>query len=145
MKAIAFATCCAAASAMTYSDTNYVSLLADSKMKQLWQAIIKNETSNEWTDTFAAFLAEDMNVTFDAPGDEMPGSKADGYRTKVFHGVGVVGKAKFVADNDRYSGLFQGADNVVVRLSLASPPVAGNIVPSLALKFLRDGMDSVNM
>lgn len=70
----------------------------------------------------------------------------DGWK-KYIHGRGVVAKVKIVpAQAHAYTGLFQGADCGLLRLSLTyrvtkSRPVA----PGLALKVLRDGAPSANV
>lgn len=46
-----------------------------------------------------------------------------------------------------YSGIFKGATNGYVRLSLAKEPVTTvqETAPGMGLKFLRDGIDSANL
>ena len=68
-------------------------------------------------------------------------------RNKLVHQQGLVAKAQFEASSDKYTGIFQGADNVIIRLSdadLIVPDVSSNPNPSIALKFLRDGVSSAN-
>ena len=74
-----------------------------------------------------------------------------------FHSVGVVGMVSFEAVQDKrvnpYSGIFQGCDNVILRLSLAKKPdeskktatgADDNFAPGFGIKFLRDGRHSGN-
>ena len=46
-----------------------------------------------------------------------------------------------------FTGIFKGATHGVVRLSIGSKPdtTVLNLAPGMSLKFLRDGMDSVNL
>lgn len=65
---------------------------------------------------------------------------------KYLHRRGALAKVKIVAKNNNYSGIFQGADCALLRLSLTykttkSRPVA----PGLALKVLRDKTSSANI
>ena len=61
----------------------------------------------------------------------------------------MVGKIKFKAnpDNKLYTGVFQGADHGIIRLSTATPtlPVNKQMTPGMGVKFLRDGIDSANL
>jgi len=63
-----------------------------------------------------------------------------GYRKKLIHSVGVVGKVKFNAVDNKYDGLFKGADNGIIRFSCAVKPDEKSqpLPPGLGLKFLRD-------
>lgn len=65
-------------------------------------------------------------------------------RTKYIHSVGVVGKCKFVSNGSHpYTGIFEGADYGLCRLSSAAKPSADQpLAPGLSLKFLRDGIES---
>ena len=65
---------------------------------------------------------------------------------KYLHRRGVLAKVKIVPTNTKYSGVFQGADCALLRLSLTyktagSKPVA----PGMALKILRDKTYSANI
>ena len=65
---------------------------------------------------------------------------------KYLHRRGALAKVKIVAKNNNYSGIFQGAECALLRLSLTykttkSRPVA----PGLALKVLRDKTYSANI
>jgi hypothetical protein len=65
---------------------------------------------------------------------------------KFLHGRASIAKVKIVPVENKYSGLFQGADCGLLRLSLTSA-VAGPrpVAPGLALKVLLDGVESVNV
>ena len=62
--------------------------------------------------------------------------------------MGVVGTAEWRSVGDHgYSGVFTGSQNVIIRMSLASQPDPDELktTPGIAIKFLRDGVDSGNM
>ena len=91
----------------------------------------------------------DLDPVFDEIGDEFD------CREKTVHSQGNTGKAvwKDLGGHD-YTGIFWGADTGFVRLSealkVARTPeerMEGrrNMHPTIALKFLRDGMDSANV
>jgi hypothetical protein len=44
-------------------------------------------------------MTESMNPTFDSVGDVMPSAPFYGYRNKLVHAVGVIGKVKFVSNS----------------------------------------------
>jgi len=65
---------------------------------------------------------------------------------KLIHTVGAVAKAKFVwTGNNKYTGMFKAANNVLVRASTAQEPTADGITPAIAFKALRDGIPSGNI
>jgi hypothetical protein len=76
-------------------------------------------------------------------------------RTKYIHSVGNTAQVEFVATADTpYTGLFKGADSAVIRLSCAKQPdftktaakdAYDNFTPGFGLKFLVDGLPSVNL
>ncbi|WP_394559006.1 peroxidase family protein [Aquipseudomonas alcaligenes] len=65
---------------------------------------------------------------------------------KGMHQRGVMAKVKFnpVAGNP-YTGLFQGSDNGLLRLSLAADPSGGSVQPGMAWKAFVDGKPSRNV
>lgn len=79
--------------------------------------------------------------------DEMPGPR-NNMRNKLFHQQGLVAKAKYIAtEGNIYTGVFEGADNVLIRLSetdIIADDISTAANPSIAIKFLRDGRDSAN-
>jgi len=65
------------------------------------------------------------------------------YRKKLIHSVGVIAQAKLICNlAHNYTGLFKGANFGFVRLSSAAE---NQIVPSFALKFLRNNIKSSNI
>ena len=84
-----------------------------------------------------------MALTLSTIGDEMP----EGH-TKFIHTEGATAKVKLVNIQDHpFTGVFQGADHGLMRLSMAAEPNTESVstVPSFGLKFLRDGTDSANI
>ena len=49
--------------------------------------------------------------------------------------------------NHQYTGMFQGSDTGLIRLSVAAPvdKTGPLMIPSLAIKLLRDSYDSANV
>ena len=89
-----------------------------------------------------------MDVAFDEFGDEFD------CRLKHLHSQGNVGQATWVSlGTHSYTGMFTGADTGFARLSTLRPIIPPEFAhttngfvmnPTIALKFLRDGMDSAN-
>ena len=93
-----------------------------------------------------------MSTVFDEHGDEME------CRNKTLHSQGNVGKVFWVDEgNHKYTGIFEGGDAGLIRLSSTIkvvPPgvdaeapfenLPGVMAPAIAVKFLRDGVDSAN-
>ena len=91
----------------------------------------------------SALFAESMTLTLQTIGDEMP----EGH-TKYIHTEGATAQVKLVNIQDHpFTGVFQGADHGLMRLSMAAQPDTSSdtTVPSFGLKFLRDGTDSANV
>lgn len=58
---------------------------------------------------------------------------------------GRVAQIRFVPSPSNYTGLFSSGDEfAIIRLSLAKAPTADNIVPAIAMKYFRDGVESAN-
>ena len=84
-----------------------------------------------------------MNISFNRAADELPVN-----RPKINHAQGVVGLVSWESvGNHPYTGLYAaGSDKGLIRLSESNfdLPEAPGLTPSLAIKFVRDGMRSVN-
>jgi hypothetical protein len=66
-------------------------------------------------------------------------------RKKLIHSVGVVARCKYVSTGDHpYTGVWEGADNVIVRVSSAKAADASKpfVAPGVGVKFLRDNVHS---
>jgi hypothetical protein len=86
-----------------------------------------------------AFFWRDINPTFDHMSEEMPYT-----RGKPIHEVGWVTTAKFIALENPFTGVFQGSDSVMLRLSLGQKGTDDHIVPGVGVKFLRSNIRSGN-
>ena len=88
-----------------------------------------------------------MRVSFDRSADELIG-QGDQPRPKLNHAKGVVALVSWedLGGHD-YTGLFEGGSDMgLIRMSESNfdMPEATGLTPSLAIKFLRNGMSSVN-
>ena len=122
-------------------------------MDSLWQEIIKDNTPGDFPHglKYAGLFLESLKPTFEHFGDTLPEG-----RTKFIRSVGVVAKAAFIPEEGQqlYSGVFEGADSGLLRLSIAkeldttktsAEGADDNFVPGLAMKFLIDGKPSTNI
>jgi len=130
----------------------YQKQIADDKSNELWNATIRDKTSNSWPNELelAELFLESMNVTFDTVADDMPTQFFFQTRPKLIHSVGAVVTGKFVIKNTslNYTGIFRsGCDNIILRFSLAGEPDPNvlSITPAVAIKFLRNGIPSGNL
>lgn len=114
------------------------------KQQVLLEKIGMNQSSGEYPGTvnvLTGILGESVMLSFDSHSDVFP---YDG-RTKEIHSVGVAGGIKFES-NGRHSftGIFQGSETGIVRLSSAKQPGKSGFAPGMGIKFLRDGRESAN-
>jgi len=130
-------------------NTGYRSYPAVWKHASIWHAVLLNISSGSWPHRNLAvgptppeFFSMDLCPTFDAPGDEHSAG-----RRKITHAVGSVGKVKFIARPNNYTGVFQGAKYGIIRISLTFEPAPGSLDPSfgVAFKFLRDRVESASV
>jgi hypothetical protein len=107
-----------------HSDT-YLQMSASQKSDTIWSNIMTDTSSQNWY-SFAAFAGiyqEDMGLSFETIGDEMPVSWSNHVRDKYIHSIGTIAKAEWkVTNSNGYTGMFEGAKNCYVRLSLAHQP-----------------------
>src|SRR5690606_33458375 len=97
-----------------------------------------------------SILTTNLNVTFKELGDTLPEG-----RRKLIFSVGAVAKAKFIkTNNSPYTGILEGSNNMLIRLSVAREPkvkeitpqsALGNFIPGMSIKFLVDGLPSTNL
>jgi hypothetical protein len=67
-------------------------------------------------------------------------------RKKLIHTVGGIAKAKIVwTTENKYTGMFKAANNVLVRFSTATEADSNGMTPALAIKAFRDGYPSANI
>lgn len=150
---------CAVASASSWEKfgSDYEAKTAAAKEAELWQQITSNQETYGWYNalSLAGLFTESMDPSLKFVGDTFQDGLF-GPRKKLIHSVGSVAQVKFVptANLEGYTGLFQGADHGLIRLSLAKQPdptktsaaqAFDNFAPGFGLKFLRDGHQSANM
>ena len=139
-------------SAQDFSSATYHKQSRQSKLSQIWSSVNANHVSGDYPSALGLtkLFLESMKPTMEFSGDSFPEG-----RQKLIHSVGVVGVAQFVAEADSpYTGFFQGADSVLMRMSLAKAPdqtkttaeeAFDNFTPGFGLKFLRNGLPSANL
>lgn len=122
----------------------YLSLDRHDKLEILWKKIEEDDTPIEEAE--GSFFLADMAGVFDEQGDEFD------CRHKTAHQFGNIGKVRWVdLQGHNYTGIFNGgSDTGFARLSSQFPVRVENehsefMNPSIALKFLRDGVDSANI
>jgi len=108
-----------------------------------WQNV-QSDNGQEGTwfgafDMLGLFTRSDY-VTGHSAQDTMP----DG-RYKLIHTVGAIAKAHIVWNDNGYTGMFQGANDILVRASIAAESDGSSITPAIALKAFRDGVPSGNL
>ena len=133
-----------------FTTEEYLASSGAEKLGALWNSIVETEGSEgAWPGVkLAGIFIEPMNPTFAQAGDVFK-QGLFGQRTKYIHSVGAHGKVTLNSfGNHPFTGIFQGADKGIVRLSSAAKPEKGTkapLGPGMGLKFLRDGMDSANL
>lgn len=127
-------------------ESKYESLKACEKQEILWQKILAstykiNPDYNSFGVTELLSLArqqismKEKNQTDFAP---------EGWK-KLLHARGSIAKVKVVPIDHKYTGVFQGADCSLLRLSLTFKPSSSRpVAPGIAFKVLRDGVYSAN-
>ena len=121
----------------------YLSLSRQEKHEIIHQKILEDDQIGPLNG--AGFTTIALNTVFDDEGDEI------NCRDKTTHAQGSVGKVEWVDfGGHSYTGMFKGGDTGFIRFSDLDVANAGNptdlpwMWPSIAVKLLRDGMDSAN-
>ena len=121
----------------------YLSLSRQQKQEILHQKILEDDTIGPLNKL--GFTTIPLNTVFDDEGDEI------NCRDKTTHAQGSVGKVEWVDFGGHpYTGMFKGGDTGFIRFSDLDVANAGNptdkpwMWPSIAVKLLRDGIDSAN-
>jgi len=136
-----------------YNGPDWEAKTAQDKQTELWQETISDTTPQGWYSAarMPEIFIEDMSPTMDTVGDNMPQQGLLGVETrpKLIHSQGSVVPVKYTADpGNTYTGIFQGADYGLLRLSeakQADPTAEYFFVPGFGLKFLRTGISSANL
>jgi hypothetical protein len=138
-------------SAQTFVGPAWQHQTAAAKQTTLESAVRNSTTSGTWPSTLelAELFIEDMNLSFDTQGDDMP-AQFFSRRPKLIHSVGAVAEAqwKVVPNTLGYTGIYaSGCSKMFIRLSLAREPDTnpGGYTPGISMKCLRNGVPSGNM
>jgi len=120
------------------------------KQDQIMTQVLKNSTPQKWYSAaqLAGIFTESMEPTLNQVGDQMPPGALYGTRSKLIHTQGAVASVKLTNSGEHpFTGVFESADTGIVRLSVAAQPDTNvqELAPGMALKFLRDGIDSSSL
>ncbi|MBF0313832.1 MAG: hypothetical protein HQK50_08625 [Oligoflexia bacterium] len=133
---------------MAVLPADYQSFTADEKRELLWDQIEQSRWSelpafnnSSWSSILKSIRAlTSLGRTFDHQSDEMPAGRA-----KFIHTYGTVAQVDFIPTfNHPYTGMYQTGASGLVRLSLAASPTTIGYTPGMAVKFLVDGVPSLN-
>ena len=129
-----------------FNGLDYESQTRQQKLDSLWERITRDEQAGSTQLWKSVYI--DMSHPWEWHGDEM---KCGFFscRKKVFHARGGVAKASWQdLGGHSYTGVFKGADSMIVRTSYGAEPEptdSSGGAAGFAAKFLRDGIDSANI
>lgn len=140
----------AAGKTPSFNDATYLAKSRQDKQAQIMTEVLKNDTPQNWYGAaqLAGIFTESMEPTLNQVGDQMPPGQVFGTRSKLIHTQGAVATVKLTNSGEHpFTGVFENADTGVVRLSAAAQPSPDvqDLTPGMALKFLRDGIDSCSL
>jgi len=127
--------------------SDYEDMSAVKKLDYLWQKIMADTSSGSFMNALKTLWIIIHPANLWAMTKTHSDWREPGHE-KATHGVGAVAKAHFEWKKNEYSGMFQQADNCVIRMANAAAPggiTMGAYGPNLAVKCLRDGVESANM
>lgn len=142
----AIAAAAAAVMSVALVSRDYEDNTAQWKMDFLWSNVELDLASGSFMNPIKtlAYVAQKsyLMAMTDTHADIRQGHK------KSTHGIGAHAKAHFEWKSNEYTGMFQQADHCVIRMANAAQP--GTLAmtaygPNLAVKCLRDGVESANM
>lgn len=136
----------ALAVAVALVSRGYEDALAQRKLDLLWSNIVLDTDGDKFMNPIKTLL----NIVQHAYLMAMTDTHADireGHK-KATHGLGAHAKGHFEWKTNEYTGMFQQADHCILRMANAAQP--GTLAmtaygPNLAVKCLRDGVESANM
>lgn len=152
MKALALSLALVTTSALAHErghlPSNYQSLTACHKQELLWKDIQRSEHKS--LPKLAKFgLPQLIGMSVQALTKKVARNSdvSPEKWKKYLHRRGAVAKVKFVpTENSPYTGMFQGAECGLLRMSITYRPTKKRgFAPGLALKLLRDGAPSANI
>lgn len=115
----------AAAKTPSFNDATYLAKSRSDKQAQIMTEVLKNSTPQPWYNSvqLAGIFTESMDPTMHQVGDQMPPGAVFGTRSKLIHTEGAIATVKLTSTgNHPFTGLWQGADTGVVRMSAAAEP-----------------------
>ena len=117
------------------------------KQDMIWSKVIEDDSIGPIDLSGATLLSLNYKEIFDIRGDELVCEGSDECRIKGAHPIGAVAKGEWISEGYHpYTGMFKGADTTIMRLSTAvtTDQYLPSSVPSVAVKMLRDKMESGN-
>lgn len=127
---------------------NYENLSGCEKQNILWDKITETTYTDlpEFRNFGAMQLMGMARQEVALKGRNVSDFAPEGWK-KFLHGRGSIAKVKIVpTKNNNYTGIFQGAECALLRLSITfKPTIARGVAPGLALKVLRDRTYSANV
>jgi len=127
--------------------SDYEDMSAVKKLDYLWQKVMADTSSGSFMNPLKTLSVIMHSANLWAMTKTHSDWREPGHE-KSTHGLGAVAKAHFEWKKNEYSGMFQQADNCVIRMANAAAPggiTMGAYGPNLAVKCLRDGVESANM
>lgn len=126
---------------------DYGSMSASQKLEFLWQNIVADTHGGSFMNPVQTIITV-MNPAYLWAMTSIHSDWREASHCKATHGVGAHARAHFVWKKNNYTGMFQQADQCIIRMANAAPP--GGVAmttygPNLAVKCLRDGAESANM
>ena len=125
---------------------NYDSWAGCEKQQHLWNnGVLRSEFAEDEIPSLEKIdvLGLINRVLWDKVNDQKDVAPP-GY-TKPIHAHGAVAKVQFVAENSEYTGLFEGSDCGLLRLSITGDPSDRGFAPGLAWKAFVDNKPSENV
>ena len=127
-----------------FGKREYMTKTAAEKLNALWQQALAEKTDAPAPENYnlAALMKETFKHTFGEKGDELPPNIL-----KFNHSQGVLAQITWEdLGSHAFTGLYKGNSQGLIRLSEGNflVPEAPGLTPTFAMKFPRDGIESVN-
>lgn len=126
---------------------DYGSYSASEKQSYLWGSIMADVSSDSFMNPITTVIkVADTSYLWLMQNTHADWREATHH--KATHGIGAHALAHFEWLSNEYTGMFQQADHCIVRMANAAAPggiTMGSYGPNLAVKCLRDGVESANL
>lgn len=136
-----------AAEGMLGSDTSSVRRTSATKLRYYWDQIVADQTTKGYMNPLKT-LQRVMDTSFLRSMQNYGSDTRSKDHHKGTHGPGGMAKVHFEWKPNRYTGMFQKADNCVIRIANAAEPAKGSFGigktsfnPNMAIKCYRDGLE----